>query len=1046
MVFLFFETDLSLSSCGSIVAWMEWYGRITVYAWHLQTFSVCCCIASVVGTAPNVQGWKGQDILLPCDFQGEPFAVYWVKESTEGQQETKAGFVNKNFESLEERFDIDTNFSLAVIDLEVADEGLYLCQVALSNLEVFENSTLMTVNSIASSHVIEECVNEGLASQSLCTYQTPVDTPSLNLTCVVSGFKPNISMLWTDEAGRRLNPVVSQQTTLSDETYERLETITIPAERGTQHTFTCLAVGDSVNGTSTKDVAVLPISGNSNNLSLIIGLAIGVPVAAVVFLILLVGIFLRRHPPAFLRKGRGWYTRRGLFKTQQSDVDLLMIRSLPSHPSLTEEEVQQCKDDLKAYYSKTRRKVVLDPLNFMERADLDEIYTNLSLIDQSNMRKTHIAYDDLLKNADRGNLSKRLLIQGDGGVGKTTLCSKIAWDWCQGRIFQDLDMVIVIPLRDVKVDKTIGSIVERYLPHSNTATANKIDDYISRHLSKVILVFDGFDEFNGNIGGKSTSEIIRILGLEQYESCKVIVTSRPWRTDEFRLNKNLAEAYTFISVEGFNEENLRTYIKRYFQIREMDTLADTLLSFIEENDFIRYNMAPFPIYCAMLCLMWNDISVEKREKMPKLQTFSEIFGETITFLKEHYASKFCENSQHLDVAEHIKEASSAIEVISETALNGLLEKKLSFSEKPFESCQDAMEVCCRVGVLTIEKHIMNRRLRRDSDTSSYVVSTVSFPHKLFQEYVACFHLGHLFANDRPKYYKVKSQLLREYEEFRFLFYFAVAFEKELGLDIINSLMKKSDQYFCVDVAFECHTEEATRAIGEQWEEYRLLPNMSEHTKSGVVFLCHYNQVQSLFINKVTCGRNVSGDLAEVMHSSSKLHKVELQSPKFHSNFYRVIAAETLISCKITELNMSFDSLNGDYQEKSLMGKNLARWVCTMPELSRFSLTGHCMSDTFYSTVADFASSCQIKYLTLSFQSLDGDSQHQSSLGRNLARWVCTMPNLSSFSLLGHYLPDNFFSTAAELASSCQADLQCRNLPKNFFKTLASVVTSRKVNI
>ncbi|XP_072182147.1 NLR family CARD domain-containing protein 4-like [Diadema setosum] len=423
------------------------------------------------------------------------------------------------------------------------------------------------------------------------------------------------------------------------------------------------------------------------------------------------------------------------------------------------------------------------------------------------MRKTPIAFEELLTKIESGELSKRHLIMGEGGVGKTTLCSKIAWDWCQGRILKDLDMVIVIPLREVKNNESIGVIVKKYLDDSNAITANQIDEYILANQAKILLVADGFDEFNGKLSKKNSSEFIDIIALHKYKLCRVIVTTRPWRTNEFTLDKSLAQAYTFISVDGFNTGNMAAYIRRYFRIREEHALAEDLISFMEENDVIRSNMAPFPIYCAMLCLMWYDLSEERRKEMQKLQTFSEIFGEMIHFLKDHYASKYCDNLENENVNKDIEKANRAVQAISETALNGLLERTLQFPEKQFAECRDAMKTCCKVGVLTIETSF-NRKHRG-------VSSTVSFPHKLFQEYIAGKQIGTLFSDDRREYNKVKKKLLRQYEEFRYLLYFSSASKKELGLDIIDGLIKKGDKYFCLDVAFECHTEEAASAVGKQ---------------------------------------------------------------------------------------------------------------------------------------------------------------------------------------------------------------------------------------
>ncbi|XP_072181348.1 uncharacterized protein [Diadema setosum] len=143
---------------------------------------------------------------------------------------------------------------------------------------------------MASSHIIEECVNRSQSSQNRCTYQTPSNATTIILTCVVSGFKPDISMMWTDESGERLQSMASLQTTLSDDTYERIEKINVSANHGTEKTFACIATGDAVNETSTKEITLLAtsiISGKRNNVGLIIGLVIGI-LAAVTILVLLV--------------------------------------------------------------------------------------------------------------------------------------------------------------------------------------------------------------------------------------------------------------------------------------------------------------------------------------------------------------------------------------------------------------------------------------------------------------------------------------------------------------------------------------------------------------------------------------------------------------------------------------------------------------------------------------------------------------------------------------------------------------------------------------
>ncbi|XP_071503102.1 uncharacterized protein [Diadema antillarum] len=268
-----------------------WYGNLLLFlSISGNLLFGLCSEASVVGTAQVVQGWKGEDIRLSCIFQEQPLGVYWVKEniSDPNQVTNKAIFYDGAITFKDERFDIDSNFSLVITDLKVADEGRYLCQVALSNLKDYSISTTLAVYSMASRHEIEECVNTNKVNSRRCTYNIPKKTSVVTLTCVVSGFKPNITMEWMEKSGKRLHSVVSQQVTIPDGTFERFEAITVSVKQETEVTFICRANGDSVNGTLTREITVLRDSGTP--LLLFIGIAVGVSVALVILFLLFVKV------------------------------------------------------------------------------------------------------------------------------------------------------------------------------------------------------------------------------------------------------------------------------------------------------------------------------------------------------------------------------------------------------------------------------------------------------------------------------------------------------------------------------------------------------------------------------------------------------------------------------------------------------------------------------------------------------------------------------------------------------------------------------------
>eukprot|EP00057_Strongylocentrotus_purpuratus_P021790 XP_011676264.1 PREDICTED: NACHT, LRR and PYD domains-containing protein 3-like [Strongylocentrotus purpuratus] len=235
---------------------------------------------------------------------------------------------------------------------------------------------------------------------------------------------------------------------------------------------------------------------------------------------------------------------------------------------MTEAQVLQCGEDLKTFYCEQMCKIKPDPLDFNIIFEFKKIYTNLTLLrNEMGTRRTKMPldYTDLLTTKINGVLPKRLLVEGEGGVGKTTFCSKIAWDWVnKSPEFQCFSWVLVIPLHNVVKGQTIGDIMKNYLSDSNAVNPKQIDKYILSQPTKVLIVLDGFDEYGGDLSAKESSDISQILRLEKFKQCIVLVTTRPWRADKIKSNKVLSRSYAFIAVEGFSAQNVSTYISKYF--------------------------------------------------------------------------------------------------------------------------------------------------------------------------------------------------------------------------------------------------------------------------------------------------------------------------------------------------------------------------------------------------------------------------------------------------------------------------------------------------
>nr|XP_054753560.1 uncharacterized protein LOC129259288 [Lytechinus pictus] len=637
--------------------------------------------------------------------------------------------------------------------------------------------------------------------------------------------------------------------------------------------------------------------------------------------------------------------------------------------SMTEKEVQRVIKEVKEYSALHHCQIQADPLNSSLLFQLDRIFTNLTLLeeDKRTTLKAPILYADLLKTKVNGVLPKRLLVEGEGGVGKTTLCAKIVWDWIRGTGYQDFKLVLLVLLREVK-DKTIGDIIMSYLPDDIKVTAMQLNKYVFSHQTDVLLVLDGFDELAGDL--ESCYQIALIILNRMFKSGKVLITSRRWRSDEIRKITELRKLYAFIAVEGFSDENLSSYITKFFH--PDTTSSEDLNRFISNNDVIRENMAPFPIYTAMLCIMWKDFDAQRREAMSKLQTFSQLIDEMVQFLIDHHLSK--RNISAGDIGGELDRKRNEIlchlSDIGCLALRGLHERRLVFTEQEFQRWPGSLETGCQVGVLTKQTQTPSRRERRHRSHSA--ITSVQFPHKLFQEYLSGRYLASLHNSDRSEYDLLMKDIIVKASEFRELLYFTSAQQKEVGLDIVSRLTALTEKDFIVDVAYESQDQTVAKAVADHLstssrKTLEIKEGMQAHTVSGHMFIMNHRKVENLEIEK-PCGRTASEDLAEFMCSSNTLRSATIRirgrrgDAHMHDVFYSVLARNAT-DTKIERLDIKYIDLS----QRQSASRDLAQFICKMPHLCLGDESDSpSFHDEFYSTVSSLASSAKVYFQFLIF--------------------------------------------------------------------------------
>ena len=318
----------------------------------------------------------------------------------------------------------------------------------------------------------------------------------------------------------------------------------------------------------------------------------------------------------------------------------------------------------------------------------------------------------IFKPHDECPQPRTVLIEGKPGMGKTTYCKKLVYDWATRKqdaedCFPRFQTVLLLKCRDMKSDLW-EAIEDQLLPRDvEEDVRERFFNFICQNQSNVLLVLDGLDELSTSKLPVLT-EIIQ--GRRELPKCCVFATAR--NEAGIKLRKHCD---TLLQIEGFSEEDATEFILKYF--KDMKNLAEKLLSELREDKNLK-DMAANPLNAALLCLICEEF----QGVFPESET--QLYEEIIQCILRRYRKK--EGLPETD-DDLVEVYSAQLKHLGLIALNGLLEDKLDFEESELKSHADELP---GFGFLSVQTGGSKLRPRRH----------YSFLHKSFQECFAGLYL------------------------------------------------------------------------------------------------------------------------------------------------------------------------------------------------------------------------------------------------------------------------------------------------------------------
>ncbi|CAF3715026.1 unnamed protein product [Adineta steineri] len=196
--------------------------------------------------------------------------------------------------------------------------------------------------------------------------------------------------------------------------------------------------------------------------------------------------------------------------------------------------------------------------------------------------KTSIDIKDIFTKCK--DQTRNVLVFGGAGIGKSTFCQYIAYQWATGMIWQEYELIALIPLRSLTADRyPILSAGTNYsLIDILRNECFSFDQYLSEkdekqlqeqfHNSRILWLLDGYDEIVQNV----PTYLKSLLNDQLLKTSHHIVTSR-------RYMNNLSHSVQ-LEITGFTDDNITNVWSNTdwatTQIMTMTMLYDKLTEWI----------------------------------------------------------------------------------------------------------------------------------------------------------------------------------------------------------------------------------------------------------------------------------------------------------------------------------------------------------------------------------------------------------------------------------------------------------------------------------
>ena len=300
---------------------------------------------------------------------------------------------------------------------------------------------------------------------------------------------------------------------------------------------------------------------------------------------------------------------------------------------------------------------------------------------------------------------KNVLVVGRPGIGKTSLSTKVLRLWASGEAFNAaFNVVFLVKFRRFNGGAKLS--LRELL--ASAETVQRLDDsvweFVQNHSTKVLLIFDGLDEYSRKEGINTHKEYKndmeekmpvsvlykKLAAGELLRGASILVTTRPTAV-KYVAHSDVERT---VEIRGFTSENVEQYVKKF--TKRCPGANEKILGHIKSNINL-FSLCYIPVNCFLICHCLFQSILCKSSQLPTRMT--DIYQMTVKMIlfnhmhdREGFSRKELEKLRSTHMYEPFEnfpeELQKIFNKVGEIALKGIAEGRLLFESSEVSGLED----------------------------------------------------------------------------------------------------------------------------------------------------------------------------------------------------------------------------------------------------------------------------------------------------------------------------------------------------------------------